>query len=330
MLAKSIVVLIGTLVALGFSELAMRVLVHEQQLYEMNEDAYWKLLLARSVGVEHPPLKDIQPDPLLGWRMKANYDVGGVHHNSRGYRDRREFDESHVGSRILSIGASMTYGLGVDEKDTMTALLEASSGVQTINAGVNAYGADQALLLFEEDGRRLHPDIVVFVYHVDDFYRNGLTVRDLPKPHFAFESGEYRLAGVPVPAVESLAASGGLDIGPHLRIQEALAWFYRRASRKFRGDDLEPLQRLRNLNVYVLQRMRDSVREAGARLLVVISGHCVDGISDYVASERAIAEACQSLGIDVIDLAAVMREGDYSAGFGENCHCLFLLVCIIS
>jgi len=320
MIAKSVVVLISVLLALSLSEFALRLSIHEEQLYETSDDGYWKASLARALDAGHGPAANIETDSMLGWRMKANYRDGDVHQNSHGFRDVREFDARPAGHRILVIGASMVYGIGVDEPHLMTTLLEERSGAQTINAGVNAYGADQALLLWEQEGRPLRPDIVVFVYHVDDFFRNGLTVRDLPKPYFVPDDGGFRLEGVPVPSVESLASSGGLDRPARLRIEQAFAWLYRKAAHKVRGGDPERFERLERLNEYLLGRMHDSVRDSGGRLIVVVTGHCVDGVGDYLANERAISEACRSLDIEFLDLASAMRAGDYGAYFGDNCH----------
>ena len=57
------------------------------------------------------------------------------------------------------------------------------TGFEIINGAVNIYGGDQAMLLWEQEGASLEPDMVLFVYHVDDYYRNGLSLRDgMPKP----------------------------------------------------------------------------------------------------------------------------------------------------
>ena len=311
------------LLSLGLAEIAFRVLTREGQFYDTAQVEFWKANLRRGPAPGDARTTDIEYDPQLGWRMKRGFrsEAGGVRvsQNSEGFRGPEEFTETPGARlRILVLGASMAYGLGVSDEEVFTARLEQEYGVEAIDAGVNAYGADQALLMWEQEGRRFRPAIVVLVYHVDDFYRVGLPIRDLPKPYFVEADGGFQLAGVPVPRVEELARGGALDPPTTLRIVQAYRWFVRRVHWRTRRPDPDEMNRLRRLNTYVLERLRDSTGAAGARLLVLIAGHCSpDPAFQY--SEAAVLEIAQSLGIETLDAAAEMANPG-GANYGDNCH----------
>jgi len=318
-----VVSLASTVVALALAEGALRVLVPEADLISMHEADSWKLRVRESLEDGKPVRSgDTQYDADLGWRMKAGYAAAGVHHDAHGFRGTRQYSVKQAGvRRVLVLGASFAYGDGVRDEETFTSLLEASTGAEVINAGVNAYGLDQALLLWERDGQRLAPDHVLLVIHVDDYYRSALTFRNGPKPHFVRAGDTFELAGVPAPAPDTLAATGVLDVPSRLRIVRALGWLMRRARRQGREDALDgrEAERLEALNAFILTRLRDSVRSSGAQLTIALGGHCAEPHA-YPFSERAIARLARTLSIPLVDTIEPMARGDYPSFFGANCH----------
>jgi len=315
--------LVSTLVALALAEGALRVFVREADLMDKHDGDSWKLRM-REERQDGKPVRSgtTQYDAELGWRMKAGYAADGVHHNARGFRGTRQYGAKQAGvRRVLVLGASFAYGDGVRDAETFSALLEASTGAEVINAGVNAYGLDQALLLWEREGQLLAPDHVLLVVHVDDYYRSALAFRNGPKPHFVRAGDGFELAGVPVPAPETLAASGVLDVPSRLRIGRALGWLVRRTRRQGREDALgeQEAARLDALNAFVLARLRDSVRSSGADLTIVLGGHCAEPHA-YPFSERAIGTRARALAIPFVDTIEPMARGDYASFFGANCH----------
>jgi len=315
--------LFTVLVSLGFAEIAFRILTREGQFYDTAQVEFWKANLRRGPNADAPRKVDIEYDPMLGWRMKRNFrgEEGGVpvFQNSEGFRGREEFSEAPGDRpRILVLGASMAYGLGVTDDEVFTARLAQKYGAEAIDAGVNAFGADQALLMWELEGRRFRPAIVLLVYHVDDFYRVGLPIRDLPKPYFVEADGGFQLAGVPVPRVEELASSGALEPPGTLRVVQAYQWLVRRARWRIGRPDPVEMERLRRLNAYVLERLRDSTGASGARFLVLVAGHCFPDPA-FAYSEAAVLELTRRLGIETIDAAAEMQD-PRDASYGENCH----------
>lgn len=117
-----------------------------------------------------------EPDPRLFWRLKPNQDCftkvdnKPVHINSRGTRGP-EFDVPKPAGtiRILSLGDSKTFGWGLTEAETYSALAErllrektkGDRRLEVVNAGVNAWSYPQMKLYFQDHGLGFEPDVVV-------------------------------------------------------------------------------------------------------------------------------------------------------------------------
>jgi GDSL-like Lipase/Acylhydrolase family len=109
--------------------------------------------------------------------------------------------------RVLVLGDSFVFGLGVDQEHLMTAHLQrfltATEGhpVEVVNAGVAGYATDQELILFRELGPRLRPDLVILVMCDNDFEENleDFVYHRYYKPRFRLSNGRLVLEGVPVP-----------------------------------------------------------------------------------------------------------------------------------
>ncbi|MFM6131786.1 MAG: SGNH/GDSL hydrolase family protein [Sphaerospermopsis kisseleviana] len=127
-------------------------------------------------------------DPDLGHRpkpgMSGTRTAPGIYefeysNNSRGYRGPREFGPKPAGVvRVLCVGDSFTWGIGVGDDETWPALLEKnllSRGrrVEVVNAGSPATATDYALRLFELDGPLLEPEIVVLGFYHNDVQGNN-------------------------------------------------------------------------------------------------------------------------------------------------------------
>ncbi|MHC5212351.1 MAG: SGNH/GDSL hydrolase family protein [Planctomycetota bacterium] len=110
--------------------------------------------------------------------------------------------------RIVTVGCSYAFGLGVEENETWASQLESlRPDLEVVNLGVVGYGLDQALLRLWRDGMPLQPDEAWLVW------RPGATLRmttlyppalahSLPtvsfKPRYTMDGDSLRL--VPNPA----------------------------------------------------------------------------------------------------------------------------------
>lgn len=112
----------------------------------------------------------------------------------------------------LIVGDSFTFGLGANDKETFTALL--NQGQQTdlfTNGAVPGYSPEQILLKATDLSRALKPDsLIVMIYLGNDLIDLGLEFpvqAEFPKPFAQMGSGGWELAGLPVPRKQKPAAA---------------------------------------------------------------------------------------------------------------------------
>ncbi|HET6164080.1 MAG TPA: SGNH/GDSL hydrolase family protein [Planctomycetota bacterium] len=120
-------------------------------------------------------------------RPNARVTIGAVEccNNELGLRGASVGEERAAGTfRVLCIGDSTTYGLGVPEPATWVRRLEADlnstapSGlrIEVVNAGVPAYNTRDELALYRSLADRLRPDLVVLGFYGNDLERLGFHV----------------------------------------------------------------------------------------------------------------------------------------------------------
>jgi GDSL-like lipase/acylhydrolase family protein len=136
------------------------------------------------------PLGPVQfaVDPDLGFipvpNQRAVRTLPGVYayrysNNSMGLRG----PEIHAKTkpRILVLGDSFTYGIGVNDDETFCSILQSQlPGNEIINAGNPGKGTDYALKFYRTKGKQLEPDVVILVFCVNDFSDNQLNVYYAP------------------------------------------------------------------------------------------------------------------------------------------------------
>ncbi len=117
--------------------------------------------------------------PTLFWVMRRNADVirdDGleVHTNELGLRSP-PLDAGHRRPRVLSLGESSTFGAGVRAEETYTAQLARLLDVEPVNASVPGYTSWQSAVWFDEVGRTLDPQVVLFYHQHNDQLPAGIT-----------------------------------------------------------------------------------------------------------------------------------------------------------
>jgi lysophospholipase L1-like esterase len=134
-----------------------------------------------------PALNDTMiADPILFWRLRP-----GLNHKRIEGRIRESAidftlsttnegmrgtapSERAPAYRVLALGDSTTFGLGVNDEETWPAVLErmlrekTGRDVQVLNAGVPGYSAFQGLRYLREQGLSVHPDLVVATFGFND------------------------------------------------------------------------------------------------------------------------------------------------------------------
>ena len=93
-------------------------------------------------------------------------------YNFDGDGHRRTLPEVGADKKILMVGDSGLFGVGVDDEDTIASNLQRLVGDshRVVNAGVGGYGGEQAFAAARMLSNREDFDILVYVGHHNDFY----------------------------------------------------------------------------------------------------------------------------------------------------------------
>lgn len=124
----------------------------------------------------------LEYDKSLGWKLKKNIEgrdktfEWDVYYktNAEGFRDTTH-PLTKEGKRILILGDSITEGMGVDQNDNFTKIIEKKLGSQfeVFNFGVRGYDIIQEDKCLHEIGLKYNPDIVIQVLCENDFGPSG-------------------------------------------------------------------------------------------------------------------------------------------------------------
>lgn len=155
-------------------------------------------------------------DERLGWKLAPGWQGRHVHHdfevsyrvNTFGFRGS-DLDFARPGS-VMFLGDSFTFGLGVNDDEVFTELLNEASGSNYLNAGVPGYSNDQQLLLLDRLLEYRPAKLIWVVYLGNDLLDNG---EPFPlqaahgKPFYRLAAdGGLMLENVPVPLKPKPAA----------------------------------------------------------------------------------------------------------------------------
>ncbi|WP_308341276.1 SGNH/GDSL hydrolase family protein [Roseovarius mucosus] len=120
-----------------------------------------------------------RPDPVLGWRLSPEHTVrvafrSGIFQNiaADGWR-YVPGSQTAQGPRVAIYGCSFTYGTGLSDDETFTALLQRDMpDVQILNRGIGGHGTVQNLLQLRRDIAAGTMDAAVFAMISDHRFRN--------------------------------------------------------------------------------------------------------------------------------------------------------------
>ncbi len=299
--------------------------------------------------------------PTLGWtnepgarrRLEGRKDASPftININTQGLRGRKTYplvpEEDRV--RILAFGDSFTFGTEVNAEDSWTENLSTfAPQVEVLNFGVPAFGLDQALLRYEEEGRQFNPHIVLMGFVTENIkrhvnvYRPFLYRGSLPaaKPRFLLSGESLKLLPNPLPTPEhyedlleneskviaTLGAHdyyyrmdcrpGRFDLLPSVRLGKILRWNLRENP----GADAVLLDNQYNteseafqVTVRIFERFSRAVIEDGAKPVAVIFPHGDDIKRFRQAQDKSylpLLEHLEHHGIDYVDLMdAFQRAG---------------------
>ncbi len=125
-------------------------------------------------------------NPFYYYGLKPNLKIADsfgvpVFTNEDGLREQRTYQkEPKRKKRILVLGDSYTFGLGVKSENTYPKQLEQLlSGAEVVNAGVSGFTAWQEMRFFQYEGYKYQPDLVII----------GLVMNDLSQTKFCDSRG---------------------------------------------------------------------------------------------------------------------------------------------
>jgi len=180
-------------------------------------------------------------------------------------RRARSYSRPEGKRRAVALGDSFTFGVGVDDGERYTDLLNARCrGWEVVNLGVPGYGIDQELRLLEVEAFRYEPELVLLTVSLGtdpEDIRHDLLYSQ-PKPYYTFDGNLLEL----IPPQETLVH--------RLRNLSYLAEFVyrglvdadRQSNLAPEWVDADPVP----LFERIVHRIAEVTSEHGARLLVVL------------------------------------------------------------
>ncbi|MEA4855916.1 GDSL-type esterase/lipase family protein [Solidesulfovibrio sp.] len=262
--------------------------------------------------------------------------------NNQGLRGTRPVSAARKPGtlRVLCLGDSYTYGVGVDDALAYPAQLRSilakrlpGLDVEVVNAGVPFYDLFDELAYYREKGARLAPDVVVLQFYINDleamagsFFREDLLVRQ-GGDYNAFEQAIGREAAerrinawldVHFPWLVGLVRGGGLPQGPsraetgpfavyHIKPTDEEQALLRDRNRQLSTASDRQAKRFWDNYRRALLEFRDAVAASGAKLLFVIAPDAAQVREDYNQPAAALVPFCRENGIPVLDLARQLR-----------------------
>lgn len=157
-----------------------------------------------------PALRIYKSDERLGWTGMPNVTTRmhvpvlprltvqsfTVRTNNLGFRDD-DVRAKKTKQRVLILGDSLLWGLGVDNKNMASEILEKKlfrGKTEVINMAMNAYSTDQEFLVFSSAGKKYKPDNVFLFFYPNDVLGNLCSVfYRSKKPKFVMDEGKLQL-----------------------------------------------------------------------------------------------------------------------------------------
>lgn len=176
----------GTIAALLLIELSVRIATRSLLTWESKE--------AEDCCITDPMVGRLIKDP-----GKRRHPIKGFTMTIGEHGIRLNGTPSPSGRPTLVVGDSFAFGDGVDDQNTWPAVLERLSGRPVINAGMIAFGLDQAVLRAEQLFDVYVPDTIIVAFIPHDVLRCEMSYwSGFAKPYF-----DVTLAGLALHPAEA-------------------------------------------------------------------------------------------------------------------------------
>ncbi|KHK01821.1 SGNH/GDSL hydrolase family protein [Desulfovibrio sp. TomC] len=262
--------------------------------------------------------------------------------DAQGFRSSgpRPAADSRPALRVLCLGDSFTYGVGVNDEQTYPALLQIylqerfpDRSVEVINAGIPFYDIFDELSYYRDKGRYLAADVVVLQFYSNDleamagsFFRQDLKVRqgglynafDQSIGREAVERrlntwldsqfpGLRRLGSVPARSVGSGPARSDPFRAFRLQASGMEKELLNDKSALLSAASVPAMGRFWKNYRQALAMLRNEVGDSGAAFLLVLAPDMDQVREDKNAPAAALVPFCRENAIPLIDLARTLR-----------------------
>ena len=211
---------------------------------------------------ENRPHSNSVADPLIGWRLRPDLELGGVKSNAQDFRSLRDFDSHQSCQRIAIAGDSFTYGISVTYEKTFASLTEAGVPGRCVdNMGLPGFGLDQIWQTVRAQALPLQPRLIVVAFISSDLTRSEEAYRTFEgfnKPTFRLVNGQL---------VPETAGDRPNFLVRFLQHHSSLWRLARLADRALAHH--YPHGEWWNLNAAILDALRDDCRRAGVPVLFI-------------------------------------------------------------
>jgi lysophospholipase L1-like esterase len=255
------------------------------------------------------------------------------HFNRQGYRDI-DHDPQARRRRLVWLGDSVSFGLGVEQDQTFVGLLQqklaaGSPPLDLVNLAIFAYHTGNELDALREEGLPLRPELVVVQFYMNDFATPGTDAAGTPAPapppglldRLTALKNRYFYKLAFVRRVRQISGRAGYALVHDLR---------RRFPDTLNDDQprgaLELLQAQpddRSIAAFqALRAIREATERSGARLFVFISPDEVQLFTErFDGVNERFARFCAAEGLDCFDPLPQLRAApDRAELFYDGVH----------
>lgn len=217
--------------------------------------------------------------------------------NTKGWRDtERSYARPEGKRRAVALGDSFTFGVGVDDGERYTDVLNARCrGWEVVNLGVAGYGTDQELRLLEVEAFRYEPELVLLTVYLGndpEDIRHDLLYSQ-PKPYYTLDGDLLKLVPPKETIVHRLRNLSYLVEFVYRRLIDA----DRQSHLAQEWADADPIPLFKR----IVRRIAEVTSEHGARLVVVLVYDSEQTAGGLSARDKQLRLFFSKAGIETVD-----------------------------